>query len=136
MESKVRSKWLVRAVAVGIFLLGFAAGALALNGYRVWSRNRTPSMDRRERFEQMMTRLNLNDDQKKQAHQILSDTREKLQALRKESEPRVNDIRKGFLDYFARNGHEPVASSPLGRMLTTRLGSSVAPSKTTSCGGQ
>jgi alanyl-tRNA synthetase len=25
----------------------------------------------------------------------------------------VNDIRKGFLDYFARNGHEVVASSPL-----------------------
>src|SRR6202140_4643338 len=25
----------------------------------------------------------------------------------------VNDIRKGFLDYFARNGHEPVASSSL-----------------------
>ncbi|HKS65142.1 MAG TPA: alanine--tRNA ligase [Xanthobacteraceae bacterium] len=25
----------------------------------------------------------------------------------------VNDIRSGFLDYFAKNGHEPVASSPL-----------------------
>ncbi|MCQ3942050.1 MAG: alanine--tRNA ligase, partial [Alphaproteobacteria bacterium] len=25
----------------------------------------------------------------------------------------VNDIRAGFLDYFARNGHTPVASSPL-----------------------
>ena len=25
----------------------------------------------------------------------------------------VNEIRSGFLDYFARNGHEPVASSPL-----------------------
>ncbi|MCU0895846.1 MAG: alanine--tRNA ligase-related protein, partial [Rhodospirillales bacterium] len=25
----------------------------------------------------------------------------------------VNDIRKAFLDYFARHGHRPVASSPL-----------------------
>ena len=25
----------------------------------------------------------------------------------------ANDIRKAFLDYFARHGHEPVASSPL-----------------------
>ena len=25
----------------------------------------------------------------------------------------VNEIRSSFLDYFARNGHEPVASSPL-----------------------
>ena len=25
----------------------------------------------------------------------------------------VNEIRSGFLDYFAKNGHEPVASSPL-----------------------
>jgi alanyl-tRNA synthetase len=25
----------------------------------------------------------------------------------------VNEIRAGFVDYFARNGHEPVASSPL-----------------------
>src|SRR3954466_7144067 len=25
----------------------------------------------------------------------------------------VNDIRKGFIDYFARNGHQPVPSSPL-----------------------
>ena len=25
----------------------------------------------------------------------------------------VNEIRSAFLDYFAKNGHEPVASSPL-----------------------
>lgn len=94
METKAKSKWLVRAVAVGIFLLGFVAGALALNGYRVWSRGDRPAGDRRERFEQMMVKLNLNEEQKTQARQILGDTREKLQALRKESEPRVNDIRK------------------------------------------
>jgi Spy/CpxP family protein refolding chaperone len=94
METKAKSKWLVRAVAVGIFLLGFVAGGLALNGYRVWSRNGRQPADRRERFEQMMVKLNLNDDQKAQARQILGDTREKLQALRKESEPRVTDIRK------------------------------------------
>jgi hypothetical protein len=94
METKAKSKWLVRAVAVGIFLLGFVAGGLALNGYRAWSRTGRQPADRRERFEQMMVKLNLNDDQKTQARQILADTKDKLQALRKESEPRVTDIRK------------------------------------------
>lgn len=94
MDTKAKNKWLVRAVAVGIFLLGFVAGALALNGYRVWSREGRPTGDRRERFEQMLTKLNLDENQKTQARQILSDTREKLQALRKESDPKVADIRK------------------------------------------
>jgi Spy/CpxP family protein refolding chaperone len=38
--------------------------------------------------------LNLNADQKTKVEQILGDTREQLRALRRESEPRVNDIRR------------------------------------------
>ena len=38
--------------------------------------------------------LELNDEQKTQVHQILGDTREQLQALRKESEPRFDEIRR------------------------------------------
>ena len=50
----------------------------------------TPS----DRFDQFATRLQLNADQKTKAQQIFGDARQQLQALRKESEPRVNDIRQ------------------------------------------
>ena len=51
--------------------------------------NTTP----RDRFEQLAERLDLNADQKTKVQQILGDTREQLRALRRESEPRVNEIR-------------------------------------------
>ena len=94
MEKAAKNKWLVRGAAIMVFILGFAAGALALNVYRSWSRDRGPNLDRKARFEQTMDRLQLNEDQKAQTRQTLADTREQLQALRKESEPRVADIRK------------------------------------------
>jgi Spy/CpxP family protein refolding chaperone len=89
MNEVAKNRWQVRIAAMIIFVLGFAAGILALNVYRGLARNATP----RDRFEQLADRLDLNADQKTKVQQILSDTREQLRALRKESEPRVNDIR-------------------------------------------
>jgi protein CpxP len=83
------NKWKVRGAATIIFLLGFTAGALALNAYRSWLR----PPQRENRFERMVKDLQLNEEQKTQVQQILDDTREKLSALRKESEPRVKEIR-------------------------------------------
>src|SRR5438128_12164152 len=60
-----------------------------MNAYH-WPRNRGPG----DRFEQLATRLQLNADQKAKVQQIFGDTRQQLQALRKESEPRVNEIRQ------------------------------------------
>jgi Spy/CpxP family protein refolding chaperone len=88
-----KSKWQVRIAAIIIFLLGFAAGALTLNGYKRWSRGGAEA-SRQSRFESMLDKLQLNADQKNQVHQILGETREQLQALRKESEPRVSEIRR------------------------------------------
>lgn len=90
MEKLLRNKWQVRLAALLIFVLGFAAGALALNLYRGWTRRPSPE----NRLERMATRLQLNDDQKTKVQQIFSDTRQQLQNLRKESEPRVNEIRQ------------------------------------------
>lgn len=90
MENKTRNKWQVRGAAVLIFVLGFVAGVLALNVYRGVARNRGPE----DRFEQLSTRLQLNADQKTKVKQIFGDTRQNLQSLRKESEPRVNEIRQ------------------------------------------
>ena len=93
MDTNTKSKWQVRIAAILIFFLGFAAGALGLNAYRAWARTRNP-VNRGDRFEKMLDRLQLNTDQKTQVHQILGETRSRLQALRKESEPRVNEIRQ------------------------------------------
>jgi DNA anti-recombination protein RmuC len=91
MDTPSRNKWQIRGAAILIFLLGFAAGMLALGAYRAWARRATTPPDR---FEQLATRLQLNADQKTKVQQIFGDTRQQLQALRKESEPRVNDIRQ------------------------------------------
>jgi Spy/CpxP family protein refolding chaperone len=92
MDSTNKNKWQVRAAAVVIFVLGFAAGSLALNVYKRWAR---PGESlRQNRFERMLDELQLNADQKTQVHQILGDTRTQLQAIRKESEPRVAEIRR------------------------------------------
>lgn len=93
MDKNSRNRWQVRGAAVLIFLLGFVAGALALNAYRAWSRGgNQPS--RQDRFEQMAERLKLSDDQQSQVKKIFGDTRQQLQALRQESEPRVKEIRR------------------------------------------
>jgi hypothetical protein len=91
MDNASRNKWQVRGAAVLIFVLGFAAGMLALGAYRAWARRPAAPGDR---FNQMATRLQLNADQKTKVQQIFGDTRQQLQSLRKESEPRVNDIRQ------------------------------------------
>ena len=93
MDITNKSKWQVRIAAIVIFLLGFAAGALTLNGYKRWSHGNAEA-SRQSRFESMLDNLQLNADQKNQVHQILGETRDKLQALRKESEPRISEIRR------------------------------------------
>lgn len=92
MDMISKNRWQVRIAAVIIFLLGFAAGGLALNAYRGWARGVGPT--REDRFEQISKRLELNSDQKTKVQQILGDAREQLRALRKESEPRVGTIRQ------------------------------------------
>jgi protein CpxP len=92
MDISNKSKWQVRVAALLIFMLGVAAGALALNGYQRWSRSKAEG-SRQQRFELMLDRLQLNADQKTQVHQILNESREQLQNLRKESEPRFDAIR-------------------------------------------
>lgn len=89
MNNIVKNRWQVRVAAVIIFVLGFTAGILALNVYRGLVR-----ADGRDRFEQLSERLNLDADQKTKVQQIFGDTREQLRALRQESEPRVNEIRR------------------------------------------
>jgi Spy/CpxP family protein refolding chaperone len=91
MNNIAKNKWQVRIAAAVIFLLGFAAGILALSAYRGWAHRAGSGQDR---FEQMAARLQLNAEQKTKVQQVLGDTREQLRGLHKESEPRVSEIRK------------------------------------------
>src|SRR5215212_764088 len=90
MNNVAKNKWQVRLAAAIIFVLGFAAGILALNVYRGLARNGGPG----NRFEQLSERLNLTPDQKTKVQEIFGDTREQLRALRRESEPKMGEIRR------------------------------------------
>jgi len=90
MDQVKKTRWQVRLATALIFVVGFAAGILTLNVYRGWARSMGGP---RDRFEQFSQRLKLNDDQKAKVQQIFTDTRDQLDALRKESEPRMQEIR-------------------------------------------
>ena len=91
MDNVTKNRWQVRIAASIIFVLGFAAGILALNVYRTWAaRDRGPC----NRFEVLAERLQLNADQRTKVQEILSDSREQLRAVRRDSEPRVTEIRR------------------------------------------
>jgi Spy/CpxP family protein refolding chaperone len=96
MNNPAKSKWQLRAGAVLIFALGVAAGMLAPLAYRGWAQRGGPprTNGRGERFERMLERLELQEGQKAQVKQILSETREQFRALRRESEPREREIRQ------------------------------------------
>ncbi|HYE76316.1 MAG TPA: hypothetical protein VEF04_23430 [Blastocatellia bacterium] len=92
MNTSGKFKWQIRLAALVIFLLGFTAGALSLNFYH--QRKIDAVSSRRERYEQMIERLNLSAEQKTQVDKIFSDARQQLIELRKESEPRFSEVRK------------------------------------------
>lgn len=89
----MKRSWQVRAAAAVIFVLGFAAGALALNAYRAWS-HAGAQPTQQDRFRQLSQHLQLSAEQQTQVRQVFDETRAQLDALRKESEPRVQEIRR------------------------------------------
>jgi Spy/CpxP family protein refolding chaperone len=94
MDRIAKNKWQVRLAALVIFLLGAAAGALALNAYRSWSRPPGGPGGGRGGFEQALERLHLTPEQKTEVQRIFADTREQVRAARAESEPRMAEIRR------------------------------------------
>lgn len=93
MNSNTKTKWQVRLAAMSIFVIGFIAGALAMNIYRGHQRASSYG-DRHSRFEETLDKLNLTQDQKTQVKTIFDDARAQLGQLRKESEPKFREVRK------------------------------------------
>jgi Spy/CpxP family protein refolding chaperone len=94
MDRVRKNFWLVRAAALAIFVLGFAAGALAPSAYRAWVRGGGGQQGGPDRVERMSKRLGLSPEQETQVRQIFGETRTQLESLRKESEPRFDEIRR------------------------------------------
>ena len=92
MNIVAKNRWQVRIAAAIIFVLGFVAGILALNVYRGLARGgeRHPG----NRIEMIAERLQLTEDQKTKVQEIFNDTREQVRAVRRESEPKMDEIRR------------------------------------------
>ncbi|MET0648362.1 MAG: periplasmic heavy metal sensor [Pyrinomonadaceae bacterium] len=94
MDRARKNSWLVRVAALAIFVLGFAAGALAPTAYRAWVRDGGGGRQQGGRFAKMSEELKLTPEQQERVQQIFGETRTRLEALRRESEPRFAEIRR------------------------------------------
>ena len=99
MESKSNSQSKARVIVVSVFVIGFAAGALALNLYQQLTaskgkdgpRNGTEVLIRR-----MNEKVGLSSDQQDQIKKILDETNDKYREIRKDLEPRIKDFEPRF----------------------------------------
>ncbi|MDX6711412.1 MAG: hypothetical protein QOH96_2428 [Blastocatellia bacterium] len=88
----IKNKWQIIAAALGVFILGFLAGGFSMNLYR--NRQVRPKEDHSPQIKRIIDSLNLSADQKTQVEAIVNDTKSQLRDLRKESQPRVDEIRQ------------------------------------------
>jgi Spy/CpxP family protein refolding chaperone len=93
MENSGARKWQIRGVVFAIFLLGFLAGALSLHLYRGRRGPNSPG-DRRDRLEQMVTRLNLTPEQKTQVDKLMEETRHRTIGIRRQSGAQFGEVRR------------------------------------------
>lgn len=92
MNVESKNKWQIRAATMSIFLLGFLAGAFALNSYHLWF-DAPKQQSRQQRYDEAFARLKMDERQKTEVQRIVGETREKIQKLRQEDEPRLQEIR-------------------------------------------
>lgn len=93
METEIKSKWQIRLVTLSIFFLGVMAGVLALNVYNAWFAKPSQPLTRAERLQKLAQKLDLDEGQTLGVQTIFGETREKMQVLKQEDEPKVREIR-------------------------------------------
>jgi Spy/CpxP family protein refolding chaperone len=98
MENTGKNKWQVQLAALGLFALGFLAGALVLNLYHSRQVSASGRGDRGGapffRPEKLTEQLKLTPEQAAEVEKIFDDARVQLSEVRKQSEPKFSDIRK------------------------------------------
>ena len=92
MNIESKSKWQIRFATLGIFVLGFVAGAFALNAYHLWF-GAAKQPTKQEKYEEAFRSLGLTDAQKSEIEKLVNETRDKIQNIRQETDPRVLEIR-------------------------------------------
>lgn len=99
MEPKTNSQTKARLIVVSVFIIGFAAGALALNLYQQLSHsssNNAPRNGTEFLLKRMNDRVGLSSDQQEHIKSILDETNDKYKELRVEMEPRMKDFEPRF----------------------------------------
>jgi Spy/CpxP family protein refolding chaperone len=94
MESSGNSQSKARIIVVSVFVIGFAAGALALNLYQQLTASKGDKPHNGTEFlvRRMNERVGLSSDQQEQIKKILDETNEKYREIRKDMEPRIKDF--------------------------------------------
>ena len=92
MNIESKSKWQIRVATLSIFILGFVAGAFALNAYHLWF-GAAKQPTKQEKYEEVFKKLGLNETQKAEVEKIFGETRESIQKMRQETEPRMQELR-------------------------------------------
>jgi Spy/CpxP family protein refolding chaperone len=92
MNIESKSKWQLRFATMGIFVLGFVAGAFALNAYHLWF-GAAKAPTKQEKYEEAFRSLGLTETQKTEIQKVVGETRENIQKVRQETDPRILEIR-------------------------------------------
>ena len=99
MESKTNSQTKARLIVVSVFVIGFAAGALALNLYQQLhgsSDGNMPHSGTEFLLKRMNDKVGLASDQQEQIKKILDETNDKYKDIRKEMDPVVKPFEPRF----------------------------------------
>ena len=100
MESKSSSQTKARLIVVSVFVIGFAAGALALNLYQSLNGSNKKGDPRRGGTEFLIGKMNeevgLTSDQQEKIRKILDETSDKYKQIRVEIDPLVKPFEPRF----------------------------------------
>lgn len=92
MDNNSKFNWQVRTAALSIFFLGFVAGVLALNVYSTWfGAGAQPT--KQQQYQKLFDQLALSEPQKAEIQQIVGDMRNDIQNVKKDNEPKFQQIR-------------------------------------------
>jgi Spy/CpxP family protein refolding chaperone len=99
MDSNPNSQTKARLIVVSVFVIGFAAGALALNLYQQLTSSKGkdgPHNGTEFLVRRMNEKVGLSSDQQEQIRKILDETSDKYRDIRKDLEPRIKDFEPRF----------------------------------------
>jgi hypothetical protein len=99
MDSNTNSQTKARVIVVSVFVIGFVAGALALNLYQRLTSSSSKDMPHNGTeflVKRMNDKVGLSSEQQEQIKKILDETNDKYRDIRKDMEPRIKDFEPRF----------------------------------------